>query len=64
MEQQSLFSDIRQDYIYPVPGKWGNSGWTIFKYRALEKELLEDAIMLSYNNVAPKSLRLDIEGGQ
>ena len=53
---QSVFSDMGGDHIYPVPGGWGNKGWTIIEYEHLGKEIIKDAIKVSYCNVAPSSL--------
>lgn len=53
---QSVFSDLGKEHIYPVPGGWGKKGWTVLKYEKLESEITKDALRVSYCNVAPKSL--------
>ncbi|GGI25768.1 MmcQ/YjbR family DNA-binding protein [Pedobacter mendelii] len=55
---QSVFCSFDSENIYPANGAWGKQGWTIFEFNKLKKELIEDALTLSYCNVAPKSLSL------
>ena len=53
---QSVFSDMGGDHIYPVPGGWGKKGWTVAKYDHLGKKIIKDLIKISYCNVAPLML--------
>jgi predicted DNA-binding protein (MmcQ/YjbR family) len=53
---QSVFSDLGKEFIYPVPGGWGKKGWTILKYESLGKDIIKDALCLSYCTVAPAKL--------
>ena len=55
---QSVFSDMGRENIHPVPGGWGLKGWTIIHYSQLESEVIVDAMTISYNLVAPKSLQI------
>ncbi len=53
---QSVFSCIDKNIIYPVPNKWGKQGWTFVQLENLEKEILVDALTTAYCTVAPKKL--------
>ena len=51
---QSVFSDFDPESIYPVPNKWGQKGATYFELKGVRKDMLKDALSLSYDSVAPK----------
>lgn len=53
---QYAFSRIDKDCIYPVPGKWGKSGWTFVELDKLPDDLLIDALTTAYCHVAPQKL--------
>lgn len=53
---QDVFSLIDKAIIYPVPNKWGKQGWTFFHLDKLDNEILEDALIHAYCEVAPKKL--------
>jgi len=53
---QSVFSTRDSSIVYPVPNKWGKSGWTFFELRKVNKSLCIDALQTAYCEVAPKSL--------
>ena len=53
---QSVFCLIDPAVIYPVPGKWGLQGWTKIELKKVKKEMLLDALTVSYCNTAPKKL--------
>lgn len=53
---QSVFSDMSEGAVYPVPGGWGKQGATYFELRKVKKKMLEDAMRTSYCLVAPKKL--------
>ena len=53
---QDLFSLIDCSVIYPVPNKWGRQGWTIMEMDRLENQILQDAAISAYIEVAPKKL--------
>ena len=53
---QSVFVDISKGAVYPVPGKWGLSGYTYFQLNNVRKQLLIDALIISFCNVASKKL--------
>ena len=51
---QSVFADMLQGYVYPVPNKWGQKGWTIFDLASISEDVLKDALTLAYCEAAPK----------
>lgn len=53
---QDLFSMIDRSVIYPVPNKWGKQGWTLIELDRLEDEIIKDALIAAYCEVAPKKL--------
>ena len=52
-EEQKAFSSIDES-IYPVPNKWGLSGWTTFKLKKTERPVILDALNSAYENVLKK----------
>lgn len=53
---QSVFCAFDPAVVYPVPGAWGRQGWTILVLKDLRKQMLMDALTLSYCIAAPKRL--------
>jgi len=53
---QSVFCLFDKSIIYTVPGKWGLQGWTMIELNKVGKNMLKDALVTSYCNVAPKRL--------
>lgn len=53
---QKQFCAVNYFRIYPVPGRWGEKGWTVFDLEKLDKELLKDGLLYAYVQVAPKKL--------
>lgn len=53
---QDVFCSFDKEVVYPVPNKWGKMGWTLFNLKKIRKEMLADALQLSYCEVAPKKL--------
>ena len=51
---QDVFSAFDKAAIFPVPNKWGKLGWTNFMLKLVRKDMLLDALVLSYESVAPK----------
>lgn len=51
---QSVFCASSEKIFYPIPNKWGKQGWTIVELERVRPEMFEDALKLSYQNVAPK----------
>ncbi|MBA2612627.1 MAG: MmcQ/YjbR family DNA-binding protein [Bacteroidetes bacterium] len=54
--EQSVFCAFDKSIIYPVPGAWGKKGYTYLELKKIRKDLLKDAVTVSYCNVAPKKL--------
>lgn len=55
-EQQSLFGLHNPAAVYPVSGGWGKQGYTVLELSKVRKEVFNDAVTVSYCNVAPKKL--------
>lgn len=55
-EDQDVFCSHDREIIFPVPGGWGNKGWTIIHLYKVHPDLFRDAITVSYCGVAPKKL--------
>ena len=54
---QSVFSEMLGEIVYPVPGAWGRKGWTIVELNHLDREeVLIDILTTAYKEVAPKKL--------
>ncbi|KQB38317.1 MmcQ/YjbR family DNA-binding protein [Flavobacterium aquidurense] len=51
---QSVFCASSEMSFYPIPNKWGKQGWTIVELSKVRPEMFEDALKLSYQNVASK----------
>ena len=56
VEEQAVFCLFDKTIIYPVPGKWGLQGWTKIELKKIKREMLLDALAVSYWNAAPKKL--------
>lgn len=52
--EQSVFSAYDQSIIYPVKGIWGKQGWTEVELKKVRKNVLNDVLKTSYQNVAKK----------
>ena len=53
---QNVFGSHDKTIIYPVPNKWGKQGWTIIELDRVHPDLLKDAMIAAYCQVAPKCL--------
>ncbi len=53
---QSVFCSYDKLAIYPAKGVWGKKGWTTLELEKINKEILTDALTISYCNIAPKRL--------
>lgn len=51
---QSVFCQINNEMIYPVPGAWGLKGWTTINLKKVTKDVLADALKLAYETTAKK----------
>lgn len=54
--EQSVFGAFYKNIIYPVNGAWGKKGFTCIDVQKIRKDLLKDAVTVSYCNLAPKKL--------
>lgn len=54
---QSVFSSGKTG-IYPLSNAWGKQGWTMIDMKKVRKTLFKDALRTSYNEVAPKRLKI------
>lgn len=54
--EQSVFCSFNESIIYPSAGAWGKQGWTVIELTKIKKEMLQDALTVSYCTVAPKRL--------
>ncbi|GAB3500028.1 hypothetical protein GCM10027341_24520 [Spirosoma knui] len=61
---QDLFCAFDKTVIYPVPNKWGKSGWTLVSLPKVPEETLLDALKAAYCEVAPKKLAALIRTGE
>lgn len=53
---QDVFSVFDKSCIYPVPNKWGKQGWTFIELTCVHPDILKDALVAAYCEVAPKKL--------
>ena len=53
---QDLFTIYDPTIIYPVPNKWGKQGWTQIDLTRVPEEMLADALVAAYCEVAPPKL--------
>jgi hypothetical protein len=56
-EQQEMLCAAEPELFSPVPGWWGQSGWTTLQISAADEAGLRNALLLAWRNVAPKRLR-------
>lgn len=61
---QDVFSCFDRSAIYPVPNKWGKQGWTFIRLDEVEENILADALLTAFCEVAPKGLSKDFKGTQ
>jgi hypothetical protein len=55
-EQQSIMVDAEPRIFAPIPGGWGNQGWTAIDLKACDKLTMKSALLTAWKNVAPKKL--------
>ncbi len=55
-KDQDLFTIYDPTIIYPVPNKWGKMGWTQIDLTRVPEEMLYDALVAAYCEVAPPKL--------
>ncbi|GHD15304.1 MmcQ/YjbR family DNA-binding protein [Tianweitania populi] len=55
-EEQILFREQAEALFTPVPGSWGEKGWTMIALEKIEPDLLRQAMHLAWRSVAPRAL--------
>ena len=55
-EQQIEYGERYPSVFQPVQGGWGKQGYTFIDLEGVQREVLEEAIKISWHNVAPKKL--------
>ncbi|MFC7477255.1 MmcQ/YjbR family DNA-binding protein [Dankookia sp. GCM10030260] len=53
-DQQALRVAAFPEAFAPVPGRWGRKGWTRLRLAAADMDLLQDALVAAWRNVAPR----------
>ncbi|PLP60339.1 hypothetical protein CYK37_04125 [Mesorhizobium loti] len=56
-DQQRLLMETAAGLFEPVPGSWGQKGWTRVVLEQADEETVRHAMTMSWRSVAPKSLR-------
>lgn len=49
---QAIFSTAHKDVIYPVPGAWGRSGWTMIEIGKIKKIDIRAVVKASFDQVS------------
>ena len=52
-EEQSMLCKVNPDAIFPVPNKWGKTGWTHIIYEEIPEEILLELLRAAYLNLRP-----------
>lgn len=60
LKDQDLFTLYDKSIVYPVPNKWGNMGWTQIDLTRVPGEMLYDALVTAYCEVAPPKLAAEL----
>ena len=56
-DQQALLTATTPETFVPVPGGWGERGWTRVRLAAADRATLKEALAMAWRSRAPKSLR-------
>ncbi len=54
--EQSVFCAFDKNLIYLVSGAWGKKEYTYVELKKVRKDMLKNALTVSYCNVAPKKI--------
>ncbi|UZD22590.1 MmcQ/YjbR family DNA-binding protein [Algoriphagus halophytocola] len=57
LDKQEEFHQLSPDCIYPLPNKWGKSGWTIFELKGVNEEVIRRALEVAYDAVSERKLK-------
>ncbi|MBZ9656291.1 MmcQ/YjbR family DNA-binding protein [Phyllobacterium lublinensis] len=55
-EDQALLRETSADMFEPVPGSWGEKGWTLVILQNADPEAVRHAMAMAWKKAAPKSL--------
>lgn len=55
-EQQDMLCQAEPSLFSPVPGKWGESGWTVMQLGDVDAVTLESALTMAWKSAAPEKL--------
>lgn len=55
-DQQDMLCQAEPKLFSPVPGKWGESGWTVLQLGAIDAVTLESALTMAWKTAAPTKL--------
>jgi hypothetical protein len=55
-EQQEMVCATEEALVRPIPGGWGQQGWTEIDHPNADAKLLIGLLHMAWGNVAPKSL--------
>ncbi len=61
LEQQSFVCESERAIATPIPGGWGNQGWTEIGQSKAGNDLLRSLLLMGWKNVAPKKLVRDVD---
>jgi len=56
-DEQRLLLETSASQFEPIPGSWGQKGWTRVRLEKADEETVRHAMAMSWRSVAPKSLR-------
>lgn len=56
-EQQEMLCSAEPLLASPIPGGWGNKGWTRIDHNNADEALLKSALLMAWKNIAPKRLQ-------
>jgi len=52
LNDQSVFCAYDKTIFFPVPGYWGQQGFTFIDLKKVRKDMFKDALTAAYNEVA------------
>lgn len=62
-KDQDLFCLHDKNAVFPLPNKWGKSGWTHIQFEHVKDEVIEDILMAAYVEIAPPNLSKNLIDG-
>ncbi|MGV8995710.1 MAG: MmcQ/YjbR family DNA-binding protein [Parvibaculaceae bacterium] len=61
-EEQQMLVESAPKTFSPVPGGWGQKGWTVVHLKAASAKAVREAMLRGWRNVAPKTLLKEHDG--